>query len=89
MEMDKKEALRILKICRPSDSRLLSNALSDKYTAAMATIEESIVQKPPHNSNYAAAIAVWNEYINDEKRGFSDFREWCNRRLNADKQHWL
>lgn len=47
-------------------------------------------QKPPTNSDYAAALRVFEEYAAaKDKRGDSvvDFPIWLGQRLNADKPH--
>ena len=56
--MDKKEAIEVLKVSRPC----AEGRLSDAIDIAVAAIKESMVQKPATNSNYAAALDVYNEF---------------------------
>ena len=75
--MDKKEAIEVLKMVRPFSKR---GYVRDAFDTAIAAIEESMVQKPATNSNYAAAVNDLHALHSDVSlAGLPYGRSWLDR----------
>jgi len=82
--MDKKEAIEVIRNNWP-DSRY--SMLREALDIAITVIEESMVQKPATNSNYAAALEAYLEYLRETYGSVrsSPFTAWLQTRINSDK----